>query len=102
MKWLRRKPGTMIYFSFVRLNQAFSYNLNTGSRQRLDTSYGSKEEIENLFLTVQACWKASSQLGGQFNRVTTKLKLTLSVNLNLNGGPSKKAAQLSSLPVARR
>lgn len=24
------------------------------------------------------------------------------VNLNLNGGPSKKAAQLSSLPVARR
>lgn len=30
------------------------------------------------------------------------LKLTLIVNLNLNGGPSKKAAQLSSLPVARR
>lgn len=34
--------------------------------------------------------------------VTSKLKLTLIVNLNLNGGPSKKAAQLSSLPVARR
>lgn len=39
----------MVYFSFVSLNQAFSYNLNMGSRQWLNANRGSKEETENFF-----------------------------------------------------
>lgn len=37
-----------------------------------------------------------------FTGTLQRSPLTPMVNLNLNGGPSKKAAQLSSLPVASR